>query len=103
MGLIVTKNIVTPEGYNVSGMYIRVTPTLSLMGESIRVQCAEYASKQAFSAGKLPIVTSFYPERTVPYDAVADGVDTLHVACSKLKSDMLAAFPELTDTDIVVE
>lgn len=88
MALTITSTLTTPQGFEITDAYVRVTSQDEFTGNQVTAVMNIYPNEQAFLDGKEPILFPNLSYAAGAYNRDTDGVDTLDFAHNLLIAEM---------------
>ena len=88
MALIITTNLTTPQGFEMTDAYVRVTAQDEAAGNAVTAIMNIYPNEQAFLDGKDPVLFPNLAYASLPYNRETDGVDVLNFAHDGLIAEL---------------
>ena len=88
MALTITSTLTTPQGFEITNAYVRVTSQDEFTGNQVTGVMDIYPNEQAFLDGKDPIIFPNLAYAAGEYNRETDGVDTLDFAHDLLIAEM---------------
>ena len=88
MALTITTTLTSPQGFEMTDAYVRVTAQDEAAGTTVTALMNIYPNEQAFLDGKDPVLFPNLAYAALPYNRETDGVDVLNFAHEGLIAEL---------------